>query len=62
MKKALIIIAVIIAVIALVIWVISWFRTPEAVATSGAQPWPGGMGSLGSVADRYPPRQANDAA
>ena len=57
MKKALIIIAA----IALVVWVISWFRTPEAVVTSGARPWPGGMGTLDSVARRFPPQQANDA-
>ncbi len=48
--------------IVLLIWIVSWFRTPEAVATSGAKPWPGGMGSLGSVADRFPPQQANDAS
>lgn len=58
MKKAL----VVIAVIALVLWVISWFRTPEAVATSGARPWAGGMGTLDSVARRFPPRHANAAS
>lgn len=58
MKKALIVIAV----IALVVWVISWFRTPEAVATSGAQAWPGGMGALDSVAGRFPPLHANEAS
>ncbi|MEA2415259.1 MAG: hypothetical protein QOI58_1916 [Thermoanaerobaculia bacterium] len=57
MKKALIVIAA----IALVVWVISWFRTPEAVVTSGARPWPGGMGTLDSAARRFPPQQANDA-
>jgi hypothetical protein len=58
MKKAL----VVIAAIALVVWVISWFRAPEAVATSGAQAWPGGMGTLDSVADRFPTLQANEAS
>lgn len=58
MKKVL----VVVAVIALVVWVISWFRTPEAVATSGARPWPGGMGALDSVARRFPPQQANAAS
>ena len=58
MKKLLIVVAV----IALVVWVISWFRTPEAVATSAAQPWPGGMGRLDAVAGRFPPRPANDAS
>ena len=58
MKKALLVVAV----VALVAWVILWFRTPEAVATSGARPWPGGMGTLDAVADRLPPLQANDAS
>jgi hypothetical protein len=58
MKKVL----VVIAAIALVVWVISWFRTPEAVATSEARPWPGGMGTLDSVAARFPPQQANAAS
>src|SRR5436190_21852059 len=58
MKKVL----VVVAAIALVAWVISWFRAPAAVATSAAQPWPGGMGTLDSVFARFPPRQANDAS
>jgi hypothetical protein len=58
MKKALIIVAA----IALVLWVISWFRTPEAVATSAAKAWPGNMGTLESVAARYPPLPANAAS
>ena len=58
MKKVLIAVAV----IALLVWVVSWFRTPEAVATSGAQAWPGGMGALDSVAARYPPLPANEAS
>lgn len=58
MKKLL----VVVAAIALVIWVVSWFRVPDAVATAAALPWPGGMGTLDSVADRFPPRQANAAS
>ncbi|HEV7487559.1 MAG TPA: hypothetical protein VGQ65_17970 [Thermoanaerobaculia bacterium] len=58
MKKAL----VVVAAIALIVWVISWFRTPEAVATSAARPWPAGMGTLDSVAGRFPPLHANAAA
>jgi hypothetical protein len=58
MKKVL----VVVAVIALLAWVISWFRTPEAVATSAARPWPGGMGRLDSVDARLPPHQANGAS
>ena len=59
MKKVLI--GVVVAV-ALIIWIASWFRTPEAVATSGAQPWPGGLGPLESAEQRYPQRQANEAS
>jgi hypothetical protein len=58
MKKVL----VVVALIALVVWVVSWFRTPAAVATSGARAWPGGMGPLDSVADRLPQQQGNDAS
>ncbi len=58
MKKLL----VIVAVIALMVWVVSWFRTPEAVATSAARPWPGGMGTLDSIAGRLQPRHANAAS
>jgi hypothetical protein len=58
MKKLL----VIVAVLALVVWVISWFRAPQAVATSAAQPWPGGMGTLEGVARGFKPLQANAAS
>jgi hypothetical protein len=58
MKKAL----VIVAVIALVVWALSWFRSPAAVATAGAQAWPGGLGTLDAVAGRWPPLQANAAS
>jgi hypothetical protein len=58
MKKAL----MVVAAIALVVWVVSWFRTPDAVTTSGARSWPGGMGPLGSVAGRFPPQQGNAAS
>jgi hypothetical protein len=58
MKKVL----VVVAAIALGVWVISWFGAPDAVATSAARPWPGGMGTLDAVADRLPPQQANDAS
>jgi len=50
------------AAIALVVWVVSWFRTPEAVATSAAKSWPGGMGALDSATSRLPPVRANDAS
>jgi hypothetical protein len=62
MKKALVIVAILVAAIALVVWVISWFRVPEALATSGAVAWPGEMGPLDSVAGRFPPQQVNDAS
>ena len=51
-----------VAVLALIVWVISWFRVPEAVETSAAKPWPGGMGTLESVKDRFPPAKRNESA
>jgi hypothetical protein len=58
MKKLL----VVAVAAALVIWVISWFRVPDAVATSAALPWPGGMGALDAAGARYPPLKANEAS
>lgn len=58
MKKALLVVVA----LALVVWVVSWFRADEAVATSAARSWPGGMGTLDSSFDRYPPLQANEAS
>jgi hypothetical protein len=46
MKKALIIV---IAAIGLVGSILLSFRNEGAVATSAAQPWPGGMGTLKAV-------------
>lgn len=62
MKKLLIVVGVVVGVIALILWVITWFRAPDAVATSAAQPWPGGMGTLESADARYPAQQANEAS
>ncbi|MBD0371032.1 MAG: hypothetical protein ICV60_09375 [Pyrinomonadaceae bacterium] len=59
MKKAALIILV---AIGLVAGVGLWFRNEDAVATSAAQPWPGEMGTLDAVADRWPPQKANDAS
>lgn len=58
MKKTLLLLSA----IALVLWVASWFRAEDAVETSGARPWPAGLGTLQSALDRYPPVEANDAA
>jgi hypothetical protein len=58
MKKAL----MIVAAVALVVWVASWFRAGDVVAKSAARPWPAGMGTLDSVADRLPPLEANAAS
>jgi hypothetical protein len=58
MKKLLIVVAA----IALVVWIVSWFRAPAAVATSAAQPWPGGLGTLDSVEGRFQPLAANAAS
>jgi hypothetical protein len=58
MKKALIVVAA----IGLVVWVALWFRDKDAVATSAARPWPGGMGTLDAAAERWPKLQANGAS
>jgi len=66
MKKVL----VIVAAIALGAWVVSWLITKvvsriwakDAVAASAARPWPGGMGTLDSVAAHFPPQHANGAS
>ena len=59
MKKAALIVVI---AIALVAGVALWLRNPDAVATSAAQPWPGGMGTLDAVSERWPKFQANDAS
>ena len=59
MKKAVL---VVVAVIALVAGGLLWFRNDDAVATSAARPWPGGMGTLDAAADRWPKLQANGAS
>ncbi|MEA2163263.1 MAG: hypothetical protein QOK37_1390 [Thermoanaerobaculia bacterium] len=58
MKKVLIVIAV----LALIAWVFSWFWNKDAVATSAARPWPGGMGTLSSANDRASSLRANGAS
>jgi hypothetical protein len=59
MKQALI---VVIAAMALVAWFLLSFRNEGAVAISTARPWPGGMGSLDTVVDRWPLLKANDSS
>ena len=59
MKKAALIFVAAIALLALVFL---WFRDEDAVATSAARPWPGGMGTLDSAAERWPKLQANGAS
>lgn len=59
MKQALI---VAVCVIALVAWFFLWFRNEGAVATSAARPWPGELGSLEGVNNRWPALKANDAS
>lgn len=56
-----ILLAIVVA-LAVALWVVSWFRHPEALATSAAQPWPGGLGTLETVAARFPPIRANEAS
>ncbi len=59
MKQALI---VVVAAIVLVAWLFLWFRNEGAVATSAARPWPGEMGSLDKVDNRWSSLEANDAS
>jgi hypothetical protein len=59
MKKAALIVLIAIALIASVAL---WLRNDAAVATSAARQWPGGMGTLDAVADRWPPQKANGAS
>src|SRR5687767_14591431 len=55
-KKAAVIV---LAVIGVVGSVALWFRNEDAVATSARQPWPGEMGTLYAVNERWPPQKAN---
>lgn len=58
MRNALIIVGI----LALLAWSVSWYRAPGAVSTAASRPWPNGLGTLDSVAVRFPPRDANAAA
>ena len=58
MKNVLIVIAVIL----LFVWIVSWFRTPAAVASAASKSWPGNLGTLDSVASRYPRVKASEAS
>ena len=66
MKKLILLVAVIalaaLALYALLSRGLSWVWADEAVASSAARPWPGGLGTLETVAARYPPLQSNAAA
>ena len=59
MKKALIII---IAILGLLASVFFSFRNEGAVATSAAVQWPGQMGTLENVGERWPRIEANEAS
>ncbi len=59
MKQALIIL---LAVIGLITSIFLWFRSPGAVATSAGEKWPGSMGNLESVTDRWPRVEPNEAS
>ena len=60
MKNALIV--VIIFAISIVAGLFLLFRNKDAVSTSAARPWPGEMGTLDTVAKKWPPLKANDAS
>ena len=59
-QQTLIVVSVL--AVALVAWLFLWLRNEDAVATSAARPWPGGMGSLNAVVNRWPSLKANDAS
>jgi hypothetical protein len=59
MKKAVIIV---IATLGLVTSIFFSFRNEGAVATSAAEQWPGQMGTLEKVGDRWPRIEANSAS
>jgi len=59
MKKVLI---VLIAAIRLIGGIVSLFRDPAAVSTSAARQWPGEMGTLQTVGDRWPAVKPNEAS
>ena len=60
MKQAVIVVLVL--AITLVAWLFLWFRNEDAVATSASRPWPGEMGSLDDVVNRWPSLKANDGS
>lgn len=60
MKQALIVVLVL--GVAAVAGIFLLIRNEDAVATSAAQPWPGEMGSLQTVVNRWPSLKANDAS
>ncbi|HEU4507707.1 MAG TPA: hypothetical protein VFR78_05680, partial [Pyrinomonadaceae bacterium] len=57
--QALIVVAV---AIALVAWFFLWFRNEGAVEIAVARPWPGEMGSLEAVENRWPALDASEAS
>ena len=59
MKLAL---TVVVLAITLVAWFFLWFRNEGAVAISANRPWPGEMGSLRAVVNKWPSLEANDAS
>jgi hypothetical protein len=66
MKKTLAVIAAV-ALGASAIWwlgarAVAWLWAGDAVAASAERPWPEELGTLDSVAGRYPPLKANDAS
>ena len=58
----MVVVSAIAAAIAFLARAVSWFWAEDAVATSAARPWLGGMGTLDAVADRSPPLRANEAS
>ncbi|HEU4767600.1 MAG TPA: hypothetical protein VFS77_09500 [Pyrinomonadaceae bacterium] len=55
-------IVVVVLALALIACLFFWLRDEDAVATSAAQPWPGGTGTLYGADNRWPLLKANDAS
>jgi hypothetical protein len=53
---------VLLVLLAAAVYVSSWFWAGDEVDAAAARPWPGGLGTLTAVPDRYPPQHENEAA
>lgn len=56
------ILLVLLVLTALVVSIVPFLRDEEAVTRAASQPWPGGVGALDSIGDRFPKRSGNEAS